>query len=244
MLTGEPGGVGSSALQNTDMAWAQAIGVDMGFEVDPGEKKSVPIHFEYGISDVLDVFLDFSAYEKVNLPGNDGEGMGDTSIGLRTLLFDLESGTRAVLEGRTRFPTGDDDDGTGTGSVDWFALGVLSQAFEQGVAAVFLELGVLGNAFSSDAPTKRLVGGSLALNVTDRVLAFSEIESEQLDELNAGTLRLGVAWVSGESTTIDVGLSLGLNEDASDAVYFVGFSTVFNVLRHKPLPDALPVERY
>lgn len=223
-------------IQDAGLVDQGMLGVEMGFTADPGDKKTLPIYFEYGLSDSLNVFFDFSAYEKVNLPGDDGEGLGDTAVGMRTLLFESEAGTRALLEGQVRFPTGDDDNGTGTGSVDWFAAGVLSQTFAQATFSAWLELGLLGSAFGSDPDDQQRVGASVAANLTDQVLGFLEVESERAEDLNSGYARFGLAWRQGASVVMDAGVALGIEDDAADAVYFLGFTTLLGVRSYTPLP--------
>lgn len=241
LIKGEPVPLGVRVIQDTALAGNGKLGVEMGFTVDPGDRKTVPIYFEYGVSETLDVFAELSAYEKVNLPGDDGEGLGDTLVGVRTLLFETDSGTSGLLEGYVSIPTGDEDEGTGSGSLDWFAAGVVSQAFAQATFSGWLELGLLGNALSSDQDTSQRVGGSVSVNLGDEVLGFMELENEQVEELHRGFARVGVAWRSGASTVMDVGVALGLDGEAADAVYFVGFSTSLGLLGHKPLPvEVLP----
>lgn len=236
MIRGEELAVGARVLQDTRVVDQGKLGVEMGFTVDPGQRKTVPIYFEYGVSDTLNVFLDLSAYEKVDQPGDDGEGIGDAGLGARTLLFDLEAGTRGLLEARMSIPTGDVGDGTGSGDVEWFAAGVLNQAFEQATFGLWLELGLLGNAFGSDPDTAQRVGANVTVGLADDVLGFLELENEYLEDLDTGVARFGVALKSSAATVMDLGVSLGLDEDAADAVYFVGFTTQLGLGYREPLP--------
>jgi len=228
---GTPGALRDAVVRDTSTAAYGTLGVELGVEVDPGDRQHVPLRLEYGYSAETALFLDVAAYEKVNRPGDDGEGFGDLGLGVRQRMFENHSGTTGALEGRLTLPTGDEGEGTGTGSVDLYAAGVLSQAFEEVLVSGWLELGVLGDAFDSGTDMQRTVGVATAANLGETLIGFGALERTFGDHLDPALGRVGVAWRTQGSMMIDLGLSVGLNNDAPDgAAFFVGFSSNLGVL--------------
>lgn len=220
-----PGQLREGVLRDTSTAPFGTLGVELAVEVDPGDRQAVPLRLEYGYGEATAVFLDVAAYEKVELAGNDGEGFGDLGLGLRHRFLENDVGTTAALEGRVTLPTGNENEGTGSGSVDLYAAAVLSQAFEEVLLSGWLELGVLGDALDTGTDMQRTVGVAGAMNLGESVIGFAALEREFRDDFQPALGKLGVAWRTSSSMTIDVGMAVGLNSEAPDASFFVGFSS-------------------
>lgn len=228
---GTPDPLRDAVLRDTSTAAYGTLGAELGVEVDPGDRQHVPLRLEYGYREETALFLDVAAYEKVNRPGDDGEGFGDIGLGVRQRFFENLSGTSGAFEGRVSLPTGDEGEGTGTGSVDLYAAGILSQALDEALLSGWLELGVLGDAFDSGTDMQRNVGLAMATNLGEVMMGFGALERTFGDHANPANGRVGVAWRTSSAMTVDLGLNVGLNDDAPNgASVFVGFSTNLGVL--------------
>ena len=204
--------------------------VEGGFEVDPGDRKAVPLRVKYGHSETTEVYLDWSIYEKIARSGDDGEGIGDLGLGLRNRFWEGTNGTSAALEGFVKFPTGDEDEGTSNGDLDFFAAGMLTQEFTDLTLNGFFELGVLGDATDDDTDVQRTLAISWAAPTGQGLDAFGELSRVFTDDLDPANLMLGLALQTTSTTVFDFGVSIGLNSDATDDVFFVGFTTNLGML--------------
>jgi len=222
---GTPGQLREGVLRDTSTAEYGTLGVELAVEVDPGDHQRVPLRLEYGYREATALFLDVAAYEKAQLPGNDGEGFGDIGLGVRHRFFESDAGTTGALEGRVSLPTGNENKGTGSGSVDLYGAAVMSQAFEEVLLSGWLELGVLGDAFDSGTDMQRTVGLASAVNLGESVIGFATLERAFRDDFDPATGKFGVAYRPSSSWTFDMGLAVGFNSDAPDAAFFLGFSS-------------------
>ena len=228
---GTPGGLRQSVLRDTATAPEGSLGAEMGVTIDPGDRRAVPVRFEYGYRDDITLFVDVAAYEKISQPGSDGEGFGDLGVGWRNRFFESQAGTEAAFEGRVTFPTGDESEGTGTGSLDLYAAGILTQSFDDVLLGGWLEVGLLGDAFDSGTDMQRTVGLSVVSNLSETLMGFGVLERTFGDHSDPAVGRAGVAWRMAVDRTIDIGLSSGLNNDAPDGpAFFIGFSSNLGVL--------------
>lgn len=221
--SGAPHGLRRAVMRHAEVPAAGEIVSEVGFEADPGERKQVPLLLEYGIGDGGALFLDVSAYEKNNAATGDGESIGDIALGVRQQFWGNDYGRLGAFEGRVSFPTGDEDDGVGTGSVDWYASALLSQSYESVRLTGWLEIGVLGDAFDSGTDTQRTAAISAATNLGDTLIGFLECQSVFREDVDPSTARFGLAWETGGGSSMDFGLVAGLNDDAPDAAFFLGF---------------------
>lgn len=228
---GTPGQLREVVMRDTATAPYGSLGVELGGHFDPGDRQSIPLRMEYGYRETMALFLDVEAYEKISRPGNDGEGFGDLGLGLRDRFWESSVGTSSLFEARVVLPTGGNHDGLGAGGVDFYAATTLSQSFEEVLLSTWVELGILGDVLDSGTEMQRTVAGAAAVNLGESLLGFGELEQTFGDALDPASGRLGVAWRTPAATTIDVGLSLGLNDDAPDGVaFFVGFSSNLGLL--------------
>jgi hypothetical protein len=204
--------------------------VEVGFEADPGDSKGVPLKLKYGNSEQTELYLDLSVYEKIDMPGGDGEGIGDLGLGVRHRFWEGSAGTSSALEGRVKFPTGDEGEGTSTGKVDFFAAGMLTQEFESLVLNGYFELGVLGDATADDTDVQRTLAISWSAPAAKGLGTFGELSQVYSDELDPAALLLGMFLPLSSTTVFDFGVSFGLNGDAPGGVLFVGLTTNLGIL--------------
>ena len=106
-----PGIANFSIANDTDTAAYGTVEIQAHGVFDPGATKAFPVRVKHGLTEDVEVFADWSVYEKIERPGmDDGEGIGDAGIGIRHRFWEGYQGTSAGLEGRVSIPTGDTDE--------------------------------------------------------------------------------------------------------------------------------------
>ncbi|MFT4709603.1 MAG: hypothetical protein ACI9D0_001792 [Bacteroidia bacterium] len=229
--TGEEPDFGRAGLSSDTGTTAYGtFEVEAGFEVDPGDRKAVPLTVKYGHSEYTELYMDWSVYEKIARPGDDGEGIGDLGFGVRHRFWEGNNGTSAGLQGFVKFPTGDEDEGTSNGDLDFFAASMVTQEFSNLTLNGFFELGVLGDPVDDDTDVQRTIAISWATPTGQGLDAFGEVSRVFTDGLDPAYLLLGLAHQTTEITVFDFGVSLGLNSDAADDSFFIGVTTNLGIL--------------
>ncbi len=194
---------------------------------DPGRTKAFPLRIKHGLSDDVEIYADWSVYEKIERPGMDhGEGIGDAGIGIRHRFWEGAQGTSTALEGRVSIPTGDEDELTGTGSLDWFGSVMVTQEFDDLLLNGWLELGVLGDALEDDTDMQRAMAVSAAANLDEQLIGYAEL-SRVLgeDDFDPAYGTLGLGWRVTPDTTLELGVAIGMNDEAADEIVFIGFTS-------------------
>lgn len=204
--------------------------VEVGFEADPGDRKAVPLTIKFGHSEYTELYMDWSVYEKVALPGDDGEGVGDLGFGVRHRYWEGINGTSAGLQGFVKLPTGDEDEGTSNGELDFFAATMVTQEFSNLTLNGFFQLGVIGDPIDDDTDVERTVAVSWGVPTGQGLDAFGEVSRVFTDGLDPAYLLLGLAFQSTATTVFDFGVSLGLNSDAPEDSFFIGLTTNLGIL--------------
>lgn len=207
------------------------VALEAGAAIDEGESQAYPVRVMHGLTEDVEVYLDWSVYEKVDRPGLDeGEGIGDAGLGIRHRFWESAQGTSTAVEGRVSIPTGDDDEGTGSGSLDWFGSVMVSQEIDDVLLNGWIELGILGDALEDDTDITRAAALSIAANLEERLIGYAEVSRVLTETDDPAYLALGLGWRATAETTLDVGAAWGLNDEADDAVLFLGLRTNLGIL--------------
>ena len=230
-LSGEEPDFGRAGLSSDTGTTAYGtFEVEAGFEVDPGDRKGVPLTIKYGHSEYTELYMDWSVYEKIARPGDDGEGVGDLGFGVRHRFWEGINGTSAGLQGFVKFPTGDEDEGTSNGELDFFAASMLTQEFSNLTLNGFFELGVIGDATASDTDVTRTLAISWAVPTGEGLAAFGEVSRVFTDGLDPAFALFGLSHQTTKTTVFDFGVSIGLNSDSPDDSFFIGLTTNLGIL--------------
>lgn len=206
--------------------------LEAGATLDPGDSAAVPMALKYGVGERTEVYVGLSPYQVLERPGEDGEGLGDTLLGLRHRFWESEADTSAALQLSTKLPTGDDDEGLSSGEYDLFAAGILTHAFdERSALTAYYELGFLGDPASSDVDDQHAFALALSRTLPSNYGTFFELaEVFGPHDVDPIVATLGVTKALSRSVVFDVGLALGLNDDAPDVQLLVGFTVNFGAL--------------
>jgi len=220
-----------SVASDTDTTEYGTFEVEVGGSFDPGERKAFPVRLKHGLSEQVEVYADWSVYEKTERVGqDDGEGIGDAGIGIRHRFWENTQGTSTALEGRVSIPTGDEDELTGTGNLDWFGSVMATQDFQGTRFNGWVEVGVLGDALSDDTEMQRNLAFSMASNLGEDLIGYAELSRTFGEDIDPAYGTLGLGWRASPVTTLDFGVAIGMNDEAEDAVYFVGFTSNLGIL--------------
>jgi len=201
--------------------------VELGVVVDPGDSFGSPVTLKHGLGERTEVFVGSSPYSHVELPGDDGRGLGDLFVGGRHRVWEGEGGESAAVQIATKLPTADEDDGLGSGETDFFTAGILSGGLgAAGSWTAYGELGWLGDPAGAGTDEQQLVALAVGHALAGEWGAFGEltgISTPGSDD--PAFLILGLARSFGPSVVADLSVALGLNEDAPDAQLLVGLTT-------------------
>jgi hypothetical protein len=108
----------------------------------PGDAWRLPVLVEYGITDRLSAEVEGS-YVSLDVAGSRGRGPGDTELGLLYALRPDVSRVALTLGASIGLPTGDEDEGLGSGRSDLELLGIVGVPLGRGELHVtgMLEMG-------------------------------------------------------------------------------------------------------
>lgn len=212
---------------DTATSYEGTFEVEGGLAFDPSDSFDSPVSVKYGVGPATEVFLGLSPYQSVDQGGADGDGFGDLTLGTRHRFWEEADGPgSAAFQLVTKLPTGDEDEGLSTGEVDFFGAGIYTAALDVATLTGYYELGVLGEDPGSGSDLQHVLAVAAARNLHQHVGVFGELATVLLPEGEDSVLAtLGATYAVSSSLVFDAGVVLGLDEDAPDAVFQVGFTT-------------------
>jgi len=200
--------------------------LELGATWDPGQFWDTPTTLKYGSGPSTEVFLGWSPYVWLELPGENRQGIGDLLVGIRHRFHEAtESSPSAAVQTTVKLPTADEDSGVGTGELDASFAGIVTRDLGGYFATGYYALDVLGEPSGGT-----VVGHAVALASTTplvgRFAGFGEIAGVFLPELDFEPIfsTLGVTYNPRRFLVFDVGVAIGLNEDAPDLRVVVGLT--------------------
>ncbi len=212
--------------------------IETGMLVDPGDITTTPTTIKYGAGPSTEVFVGLTPYQYLDVEGEDDEdGIGDTLLGMRFRILDERDGTPSfALMPFVKLPTANEDEGLGTGQVD-FSLAAITSFTEAGTFFTgYYQFDVLGEVGGGTA-----IGHGLALAasrpVTDQVGVFGEVASTIVSEFDLEPVfgTVGATFALSDFFVLDGSVRVGLNDDAPDTQFQVGltrnFGRVYRALR-------------
>lgn len=213
--------------------------LEAGLALDPDDSTALPLALKLGLAERTEVFAGLSPFNTIERRGDDSEGFGDLVLGMRHRLDASDERTSYAIQAATKLPTGDEDEGLSSGEVDFFLAGIFSHVTTEGPAFTgFYELGVIGDPRRrSDTDLQHVVALALSQPLDERLSAFGEIASIDPgvgDDYLLGTF--GLAHRAHAGLVVDGAISVGLDDDAPDLVFLVGFTTQLGRLaREEPV---------
>ncbi|MEW6219035.1 MAG: transporter [Thermodesulfobacteriota bacterium] len=183
----------------------------------------------YGIGEAVDLVLGLPYLhirsEEAGATST-ADGLGDLSLEAKWRLLDRDRLGLAIKPGLT-LPTGDEEEGLGTGRATWSVFAILSQEFV--AAAVHLNLGALGNENKLDE-RHQLWHASLAaeLELGRAVKAVANVGAERNPDPASGTAPAfalaGLIWAVSDNLDLDCGIKAGLTDPEVDVAYLAGLA--------------------
>ena len=214
--------------RNTSTTAQGTVEVEAGLRRDPGDSFDTPTTLKYGLSSRDELFVGFSPFEMVELPGDDGEGFGDLLVGWRQRFWEAEEkGTSIAWQAAVKLPTADEDEALGSGEVDGFLAGILTMSTGEWSTTGYAQFGLLGEPDGSGVDHQEAVAGVFDMGLTGTNTGFlAELAGVFTPEqdLEQVFTTLGVNWSPLPGVVFDTGILLGLTDDAPDFQYFVGLT--------------------
>ena len=211
----------------TQVTAAGTIEIEAGGEIDPDDRHGIPLTAKFGVSENSEVFVSWSPYQFENRDGDDGEGMGDTVIGMRERMIDLGPDSPSIAyQLKTKLPTASERRGLGTGEIDFFAGVVLERPWRESMVAGFYQLGVLGDPEGGDPDLQHAISIAARGSFSESLRLFAEVvgiitPEQDLEEV---TTTAGFTIPGSDGWIFDLGCSLGLTEDAPDFSLMFGLT--------------------
>lgn len=221
--------VGPPAVQrptfshSTGTTLASGLSLEMGGAVGQGGRRALPTTFRYGATQDSEITLGGDFFTR-NTTGE--SGIGDLEVGFRQRLKAPKGDEAGWGVGwLTRLPTADADRGLGSGEVD-ARLSVARDRL-RGVSTLtqYLELNLSGDASGSGTEPGLLAAYAYSRPVTGSVGILAELAGEWAPEADrtAGWLLMGSTLRLDKGSLIDVGVRLGIGDDAEDWAILAGF---------------------
>jgi len=206
--------------------------VESGVSLDPHDAFDVPVTLKYGLAEGTEVFAGFSPLRGVEDP-DDEIGIGDVLLGGRARIREADaSGPAAAVQLAVKLPTADEDDGLGSGELDLFAAGMLTGTADETGWNAYYQLGLLGEPGGSAIDLDHVLAVVASREIAHRWAGFAELAVDLVPEhdVSAWLLTVGATQLVREDLAWDVGLGIGLSDDAPDLVVFVGDTRNFGAL--------------
>lgn len=195
-----------------------------------GSELALPLEFEYGLTDRLEIAIEPVVFTKINpKTGAGASGFGDTEITLTYLLFDETNQIPAIaIAGEVKIPT-TKDPLIGTGANDYRAFGILSKRF--GPYDVHFNLGYTFVGQTSGGSYNDIIDASVAVQyeLTPQVSLVGEVLANTSAGGNESTVG-ATRELASSNVTAMVGaafkpvegleLSLGVTRDTDKATLF------------------------
>jgi hypothetical protein len=200
--------------------------IELGAAIDPGDALDVPLTAKWGAGERSELFVGWSPYRGVDVPGDDEDGVGDVVVGLRTRALDeTPNHPAAAFQAAVKIPT-HDEGALSSGEPDLLLAGIADVSPGDFGVTSFYELGVLGDPDHSAVEIRHSLALAASHPIGERFGGFGElaflltpeVDDEQLLLTLGGTFA-PVSW-----RVFDVGVAIGLSEDAPDLVLLFGLT--------------------
>jgi len=238
--------------QNTSTTSAGTLELEAGVAVDPGDTFDSPVTLKYGVGEDTELFASMAPYVWEDFDGPNGEGVGDLYLGVRQRFIDVGADEPTfAYQLKTKIPTAPENQGIGSGQMDFFAAGIMDYPIEEFWLTTFYQLGIVGEPAGDDDPDiEHGIAFATNASIDESLGAYGEIAGvftpERDDEQIFTTV--GLTHPFGEGTVVDAGVLVGLSRDAPDFQIILGITTNFGGGGQQPsrrephLPRSAPID--
>jgi len=222
----------------TETAAFGTVELEAGVSLDPSDRTSADVTARVGLSESSELFIEHAPYINIDRAGEDANGPGGLAIGFRQRLLDESRDFPATaIEFKTVLPVGEDDLNRGGGVVgfesstsgftDFFAAISVDRHFGDLLTTWYYQLGVLGTGAAGDLDTQHTLAVAGSMELVDRWHGVLELATSTFTETDVDPMSANAALMFEvtESLLFDIGLQVGLNDDAPDLVVVGGFTT-------------------
>jgi len=206
------------------------------FEIEAGIDLSepwldAPALLKYGVADRAEIFVGGAPIRRQR--HRKKNGVGDLLVGAKYRVNIAPPGTPALaLQGAVKVPTADQDQGFGTGEVDYKAVAIVSQGSSLSQVDINLGLNLLGKQGGGGLREEAFAIMSLTLFPGGRVGPYGEIFASQALESGFTTLisDFGVSLSLSPRVVTDLAGVVGIDNAPSDWQLVAGITiTLFPI---------------
>ncbi len=204
--------------------------LESGVAFDPDTSFAAPTSLKWGAGERTELFVSASLYDWAELPnGDEVSTFGDTFVGARQRVLELENGVAGALQLSTKIPTAEEGEGLGNGEHDFFLAGSLSAAPSPDVFLwLFYEAGLLGEPEDSGTDLQHSFSINGSKTFDGAFAVFGELATiDGPDGFDPTFATIGVQHIIAPSLVWDAGFVVGFNDDADDLLFVLGVTTNF-----------------
>lgn len=215
---------------DTGTTHVRTFELEAGVSYDPSDAFNSPVTLKYGLDETTEIFSGWAPLQWTELPGSDGVGIGDVTVGLRHRYADEgEYLPSAGFQVVGLLPTADSDDGVGSGKPALFVASMATKAVGNVAGTLYYEIGLLAEQGGGSLDVQHSVAASGSLAFDDTWGAFGEVAGVfQVEGNNSPVFTtMGLTYAFEPSMVMDAGVVVGLNGDAPDLVYQMGITVNF-----------------
>ena len=221
--------------QDTYTTPDKVVTVEAGGAVAAGRETETPIYLRYGLGPQSEFFLGTSPYTSVDYNGQqpDGSGWGDSYIGFRHRMRERDMYSPAYgFQVQTKLPSASTSRGLGSGEIDWFGALMANQMYNGFDTTAFYQLGILGEQLAPDTNIEHTLAVQTRREVSTVATAFAEfamVLEPEIDRTET-TIMGGVSFLLNPLTAIDIGVRLGIGDDANSFQVLFGVSRALGMI--------------
>jgi len=194
--------------------------LETGYAADDQENSEWGTTLKFGVSDSAELYVGWLPYLDVD---GAGEGPGDLNVGTRIRVFE-QSGSRpaGAYAIAASLPTGDDDEGLGSGEVDFLSSWIASWACgSRSVTANYL-FNVLGGSLGEEHGLALGLGSPIAGDLSGFVELSVTVQPQQ--DVENPLLALGLGYSLDPAFVLDAAAFVGLGAEAADLSATLGLT--------------------
>jgi len=201
------------------------IEAELGVAVDDQDQVDTPVTVKWGAGESSELFLSWSPYVRLEGERDAVEGAGDVVVGTRYRFTDEGENTpSAAFQLAAKVPTADDQDGLGSGEVDFALAGIVTKVINTATLVGYYEAGVLGVPSSGEVDIAHGIALAMGHPLLGRLNGFLEVAGVFIPDQDQSsvfsTLGAGYEWKTG--LVLDSAVTIGLTDDASDLQFTIG----------------------
>lgn len=215
--------------------------VEFGLAADPRSPTrdvDAPLLLKLGLGSRTELFGGIGVLRSV-----DGEdGLGDAVVGLRHRLRDeTYEAPATAFQLSTKLPAASESRGLGSGGIDFFAAGIHTRTIDRTAFTLFYQAGLVSQVQGVGQDLELALAGLVKADLTRRMIGFGEVAGvfQPENDLESISLTVGGAFRYAPWMYLDLGLSVGLTDDAPDVLVLLGLTrNVGRILRgNAPAPQ-------